>query len=44
VNLDYHVIFAGNFYSVPYNLVHELVEVRATATTLEILHKAFSAC
>ena len=39
VNIDYHVAFDGNFYSVPYNLVHEPVEIRATATTIEILHK-----
>lgn len=39
VNIDYHVAFDGNSYSVPYNLVHEQVEVRATATTVEILHK-----
>ncbi len=39
VNIDYHVAFDGNFYSVPYNLVHEQVEVRATATTVEVLHK-----
>jgi hypothetical protein len=24
VNIDYHVVFDGSFYSVPYNLVHEL--------------------
>ena len=29
----------ANFYSVPYNLVQELVEIRSTATTVEILHK-----
>jgi transposase len=39
VNIDYHIAFDTNFYSVPYNLVHELVEVRATPTTVEILHK-----
>jgi transposase len=39
VNIDYHVAFDGNLYSVPYNLVHELVEIRATPTTVEILHK-----
>lgn len=39
VNIDYHVAFDGNLYSVPYNLVHELVEIRATPTTLEILHR-----
>jgi transposase len=39
VNIDYHVAFDSNLYSVPYNLVHELVEIRSTATTVEILHK-----
>ena len=28
VNIDYHVSFDANLYSVPYNLVHELVEIR----------------
>ena len=37
VNIDYHVAFDGNFYSVPYNLVQEAVEIRSTATTVEIL-------
>ena len=39
VNIDYHVVFYANLYSVPYNLVHELVEIRSTPTTVEILHK-----
>ena len=26
VNIDYHIVFDANFYSVPYNLVQELVE------------------
>ena len=39
VNIDYHVSFDSNLYSVPYNLVHELVEIRSTPTTVEILHK-----
>lgn len=39
VNIDYHVAFDGNFYSVPYNLVHEVVEIRSTPTIVEILHK-----
>lgn len=39
VNIDYHIAFDTNFYSVPYNLVHEVVEVRSTPTTVEILHK-----
>jgi transposase len=39
VNIDYHIAFDTNFYSVPYNLVHEVVEIRSTPTTVEILHK-----
>ena len=39
VNIDYHVAFDSNLYSVPYNLVQELVEIRSTPTTVEILHK-----
>jgi hypothetical protein len=39
VNIDYHISFDSNFYSVPYNLVDELVEIRSTPTTVEILHK-----
>ena len=39
VNIDYHIAFDTNFYSVPYQLVHEMVDVRSTPTTVEILHK-----
>lgn len=39
VNIDYHVAFDANFYSVPYNLVQEVVEIRSTPTTVEVLHK-----
>jgi len=39
VNIDYHLAFDGNFYSVPHHLVHELLEVRSTATTVEIVHQ-----
>lgn len=39
VNIDYHITFDTNFYSVPYNLVHEVVEVRSTPTMVEVLHK-----
>ena len=38
VNIDYHVVFDANLYSVPYNLVHEMVAIRATPTTVEALH------
>jgi transposase len=39
VNIDYHVVFEGNFYSVPYNLVQEPVEIRSMPATVEIFHK-----
>jgi hypothetical protein len=39
VNIDYHVAFDGNFYSAPYPLVQEEVDVRSTPTTVEVLHK-----
>jgi transposase len=39
VNIDYHVVFESNLYSVPYTLVQQNVEVRATATAVEIFHK-----
>jgi transposase len=39
VNIDYHIAFEGNFYSVPYTLVQEPVEVRSTPATVEIFHQ-----
>jgi transposase len=36
VNIDYHVEYDGRYYSVPYERVHAEVEVRATATVVEI--------
>ena len=39
VNIDYHIAFDTNYYSVPYNLVQELIEVRSTPTTVEIFHQ-----
>jgi transposase len=38
INIDYHCVFDKNFYSVPYSLVQELVEIRSTPTTVEIFH------
>lgn len=37
VNIDYHVLYEGHSYSVPYQHVHEEVWVRATATSIEVL-------
>jgi transposase len=39
VNIDYHIQFDHSFYSVPYSLARQTVEVRATPTTLEIFHQ-----
>jgi len=39
VNIDYHVTYDHHHYSVPYELVHELLDARATATTTEIFHR-----
>ena len=39
VNNDYHVKFDDCFYSVPYNLIREKVDLRATATTVEIFFR-----
>jgi transposase len=37
VNIDYHVAFEGHYYSVPHAHVGAAVELRITATTLEVL-------
>jgi transposase len=39
VNIDYHVAYDGNWYSVPYSLTGQPVEVRSTPTTVEIFHR-----
>jgi transposase len=39
VNIDYHVAIEGHFYSVPYQLVKQEIEVRVTTTTVECFHK-----
>ena len=37
VNIDYHVAFEQHYYSVPHQHVGQAVELRITATTLEVL-------
>jgi len=37
VRLDYHVEVDGHYYSVPYQLAQQPVEIRYTATTVEVL-------
>jgi len=39
VNIDYHIMVEAHGYSVPYTLVRHEVDVRLTATTVEILHR-----
>ena len=39
VNIDYHAVVDYHFYSVPYPLVHQELEVRSTANTVEFFHQ-----
>jgi transposase len=39
VNIDYHIEVDGHYYSVPFSLLRERLDVRLTATTLEAFHK-----
>jgi len=36
VNIDYHILFDENYYSVPYQHIHKKVDIRATLRTVEI--------
>jgi hypothetical protein len=40
VNIDYHIVVEANYYSAPYQLVHQRVEVRLAAATIEIFLKS----
>ncbi len=39
VNIDYHTVVENHYYSVPHTLIHERVDVRLTATTVELFHQ-----
>lgn len=39
VGIDYHVQYQGHYYSVPYDLRHKDVELRATERTIEIFSR-----
>lgn len=39
VNIDYHIEVKRHFYSVPYALVHQQVDVHLTGETVEVLHR-----
>ncbi len=36
VNIDYHVVVEKHLYSVPHHLIHQQLDVRLTATTVEL--------
>ena len=39
VNIDYHIEVLGHYYSVPFNLKGQKVDVRLTARMIEVLHR-----
>jgi transposase len=39
VNIDYHIEVERHYYSVPYALVHQEVDVHLTGDTVEVLHR-----
>ena len=39
INIDYHIEVDRHYYSVPFQLVRSQVDVRLTATVVEVLHK-----
>jgi len=39
VQLNYHIEVDGHYYSVPYQLLHERLDIRLTATIVEAFHK-----
>jgi len=39
VNIDYHAVVEHHYYSVPYNLIHQVLQVRLTDTTVELFHQ-----
>ena len=39
VNIDYHVDVDRHYYSVPHPLIHAVLDVRLSATTVEIFHR-----
>jgi transposase len=39
VSIDYHIDVERHFYSVPHRLIHQTVDVRLSATTVEVFHR-----
>ena len=44
VSVDYHVCFDDHYYSVPYTLIHQPLEIRATSQVIEIFKKGVRVC
>jgi len=42
VHIDYHVEFEDHLYSVPFHLIHQKVDIRATEKMVEIFHQGRS--
>jgi transposase len=39
VSIDYHVEYGGHYYSIPYQLIHKNVDIRATENIVEVFLK-----
>ena len=39
VNIDYHIDVERHLYSVPHRLIHQTVDIRLSATTVEVFHR-----
>jgi len=38
VNIDYHIVFEGHYYSVPHTLVRQEVRIRASESLVQVFH------
>jgi len=39
IHIDYHFVFDDHYYSVPYQYIHHLVQIRATSKTVECFYQ-----
>jgi transposase len=39
INIDYHFVFDNHYYCVPYQYIHQPVQIRATAKTIECFYQ-----
>ncbi|HVT62442.1 MAG TPA: IS21 family transposase [Legionellaceae bacterium] len=39
VNIDYHIMFDDRYYSVPWRYIHQLIDIRATTSTIECFYE-----